>query len=132
MNNLKNTDIMKNQFLATLLVTLSLNCFGQDTLNTNTLHQQFFSLSPISKKVGKVNGLAFGVGHVENRNVENQTINGLNLEANPAPLAIALIAFIYIPYLPERIINNSRKHDSISKHNFVIKNWSCSQNLKVN
>jgi hypothetical protein len=123
---------MKNHFLVTLLAALSLNCFGQDTLNTNTLHQQFFSLSPISKKVDKVNGFVLGIGHVDNKWIENQTVNGLNLEANPVPLAGAFMVFMAIPYLPEIIKNNAKKNDSISEHNFVIKNWNYTPNLKIN
>jgi hypothetical protein len=123
---------MKNHFLILLLVALSISCFGQDTIVYKPTHSQIFSLSPISKKVDKVNGLAFGVGHVENRKVENQTINGLNLEANPAPIAGALMAFMAISYLPDIIENNAKKHDSIIKHNFIIKNWNYTANLKIN
>jgi len=123
---------MKNHFLVLLLAIVSINCIGQDTITYKPTHSQVFSLSPMSKKVGEINGLVFGAGHVENRKIESQTINGLNLEANPAPFAGALIAFIAIPYLPEILKNNSKKHDSITKHNFIIKNWNYTPNLKIN
>jgi len=123
---------MKNHFLVLLLVAISINCFGQDTLAYKPTHSQIFSLSPMSKKVGKVNGLAFGVGHVENRKIESQTVNGFNLEANPAPIAGAFTAFLAIMYSPEIIENNTKKRDSISKHDFSIKNWTYTPNLKIN
>lgn len=45
---------------------------------------KIFSLSPISKRVNKVNDFALGVGHYENQNIKIQTINGLNIEASPS------------------------------------------------
>lgn len=123
---------MKNHFLTLLLLALSTNCFSQDSIRYIKTHSQIFSLSPISKEVNKVNGLAFGVGHVENKNVENQTVNGLNLEVNPAPIAGAFMGFIIIPYLPKIIKNNAKKHDTINDNNFVIKNWNYTPNLKIN
>jgi len=51
-------------------------------------HSQIFSLSPISKKVDKVNGFVFGVGHYENSYIKNQTINGINVDVNPIGLGI--------------------------------------------
>jgi hypothetical protein len=122
---------MKNHFLGLLLATLSSNCFSQDTIKHVPTHSQIFSLSPISKKVDKVNGFVFGVGHVENRKVENQTINGLNLEANPAPIVGAFCAFIYLMYLPE-IIEKNKKQENKSEHNFEIKNWNYTPSLKIN
>jgi hypothetical protein len=123
---------MKTHFLIFLLISLTFNCFGQDSIPIKTSHSQIFSLSPISKKVDHVNGLAFGLGHIENRYVENQTINGLNLEANPAPIVGALVVFMALPYLPEIIENNTKMHDSIPEHNFIIKNWNYTPNLKIN
>jgi len=123
---------MKNHFSVLLLVALSSNCFGQDTIKYKPTHSQIFSLSPISKKVDKVNGLAFGVGHVENRKIENQTINGWNLEANPAPIAGAFTAFLAIMYSPDIIENNAKKKGKSQIHNFEIKNWNYTPNLKIN
>lgn len=122
---------MKNHFLVLLFVTVSIHCFGQDTIKYKSTHSQIFSLSPISKKVYKVNGLAFGVGHVENKRIENQTVNGFNLEANPAPIAGAIGAFMYLMYLPE-IIEKNEKHKNKSEHNFIIKNEENILNLKIN
>ncbi|WP_337968330.1 hypothetical protein [uncultured Flavobacterium sp.] len=97
------------------------------------LHSQIFSLSPMSKKVDKVNGLVFGIGHVENKRVANQTINGLNVEANPAPIAGAFLAFMSLMYLPESIKNN-KKVDSIKNTEayYKIKNMNYSPDLKLN
>lgn len=123
---------MKTHFIALLLAIVSTNCLGQDTLTDKSTHKQIFGLSPLSKKIDNVNGLVLGLGHVENRNIENQTINGLNIEANPAPIAGACLAFIAIPYLPDIIENHAKKRDSLFKHNFIIKNWNYDTNLKIN
>jgi hypothetical protein len=122
---------MKNHFLVVLLAALSINCFGQDTIPCNRTHSQIFSLSPMSKNVDKVNGLAFGVGHVENKRIENQTINGLNLEVNPAPIVGAMGAFMYVMYLPE-IIEKNKKYGNKSERNFIIKSEVNTPNLKIN
>lgn len=58
---------------------------------------KIFSLSPISKRVNKVNGFALGVGHYENRNIKLQTINGLNIEASPLSIALFSIS-INVPF----------------------------------
>ncbi len=123
---------MKNHFLILLLIALSISCFGQDTITHTPTHSQIFGLSPLPKKISNVNGLVLGLGHVENRNIKNQTINGLNLEANPAPIVGALLAFIAVVHLPDIIENNARTHDSIIEHNFIIKNWNYTPNLKIN
>ncbi|WP_417942744.1 hypothetical protein [Flavobacterium sp. RS13.1] len=58
---------------------------------------KIFSLSPISKRVNKVNGFALGAGHFENQNITLQVINGLNIEASP--VSLALISFsINVPF----------------------------------
>ncbi|CAD0003640.1 LA_2272 family surface repeat-containing protein [Flavobacterium chungangense] len=58
---------------------------------------KIFSLSPISKRVNKVNGFALGAGHFENQNIRLQVINGLNIEASP--ISLALISFsINVPF----------------------------------
>ena len=100
---------MKKIIILILLSNFSISMFSQNNVSSNSKHSQIFSLSPISKKVDKVNGLVFGVGHVENKNIESQTINGLNIEANPAPIAGALISFIAIMHLPDVIKNKPWK-----------------------
>ncbi len=122
---------MKNLFLVLLLVTISIDSFGQDTIPYSPTHSQIFSLSPISKRVDKVNGLVFGVGHVENKRIENQTINGLNIEANPAPIVGAFISFIAIVHFLD-IIEHRIKNENNQVHNFDIKNWNYTPNLKIN
>ncbi|WP_264536048.1 LA_2272 family surface repeat-containing protein [Flavobacterium sp. N1736] len=97
------------------------------------LHSQIFSLSPISKKVDKVNGLVFGLGHIENKNIEYQTINGINIEANPAPAAGAFYAFICLMHLDEKIRNN--KINGIVKttdEDFKIKSVRYAPDLQLN
>src|SRR6218665_311898 len=97
------------------------------------LHSQIFSLSQMYKNVDKVNGLVFGVGHVENKRVASQTINGINAEVNPAPVAGAFIAFMSLVYLPE-IIRNNKKSDSIknTEDYYRIKNMNYAPHLKLN
>lgn len=58
---------------------------------------KIFSLSPISRRVNKVNGFALGVGHYENHNIKLQTINGLNIEASPLSLALFTVS-INVPF----------------------------------
>lgn len=50
-----------------------------------------FSLSPISRKVEKVNGLALGVGHFRSELIPMQTVNGINAEISPVGLGMLLI-----------------------------------------
>lgn len=47
------------------------------------------ALSPISRRVKLVNGMALGVGYFENQRIKFQKVNGLNLEASP--LSVALV-----------------------------------------
>lgn len=58
---------------------------------------KIFSLSPISRRVNKVNGFALGVGHYENEKIKLQTINGLNVEASPLSVALFTIS-INVPF----------------------------------
>ncbi len=124
---------MKTRILL-LVMIFSLKGFSQDSLAVPELRSQVFSLSPISKKVDEVNGLVFGVGHVENRKVTSQTINGANIEANPAPIAGAFVAFLAILNLPE-IFKNNKYQDSIDENSeeyLKIKNWDYTPHLKIN
>jgi hypothetical protein len=58
---------------------------------------KIFSLSPISRRVNKVNGFALGVGHYENAKINLQTINGLNVEASPLSAVLFTIS-INVPF----------------------------------
>jgi len=58
---------------------------------------KIFSLSPISRRVKRVNGFALGVGHYENQKIKSQTINGVNIEASPMGLAMMSFA-INVPF----------------------------------
>ena len=79
-----------------LLFGFCLYAFAQDSLTISKikLKSQIFSLSPISKKVDVVNGLAFGVGHYDDKNIVDQTINGVNVEASPIGLAFPFLLFL--------------------------------------
>ena len=124
---------MKTKFLS-LLMIISLNSFSQEYSMKDTLRTQVFSLSPISKNVDKVNGLVFGLGHLDNKHVSVQIINGLNIEANPAPIAGTFIAFLGIIYLPE-IIKNSNEEFRLKKlkgDQLKIKDFDAVSNLKLN
>lgn len=149
---------MKTKILLLLILTAKIT-YGQDTIvkvkqdsiryiNPNRLEifywikerNQVFAITPLSKRIEKVNGLALGFGHLDNKFVEKQTINGLNIEANPAPVAGALMAFMALMYLPEVISNigtrtPTRVGDSlvyITEDNLVIKNIDKTPKLKMN
>ncbi|WP_339888308.1 hypothetical protein [uncultured Flavobacterium sp.] len=99
--------LMRKMFAKSYLVFLLFGILNANSQNDSIFyktHSQIFSLSPISRKVDKVNGLVFGVGHFENKRIQNQTINGLNIEVNGAPIAGVFLGFMSIMYLPE-IIN---------------------------
>lgn len=131
------TIIMKTSFLVLLLFVFGV-IHAQDTIKSPVidsvkLHSQIFSLSPISKKIDKVNGLVLGVGHVENKHISSQVINGVNIEANPAPAVGALMGFMSLMYLPEIIKNNKRTHYvRNSEEDYKIKNMSYTPELKLN
>ena len=99
---------MKKIFLLLLVFGFS-KMVGQDTIRYET-HSQVFSLSPISKRVDKVNGLVIGAGHFYSRYIDKQTINGVNIEANPLVLAIPF----YVFYIPEIIRDNKINIDKDS------------------
>jgi hypothetical protein len=122
---------MKNHFLVLLLVTVSIHCFGQDTIPCSQTHSQIFSLSPMSKNVDKVNGLVLGLGHVDNRKIENQAINGCNIEINPVPVAAGMAGFLLLIYLPE-IIKKNDFFTTKTPNSFVIENFTSSPYLKIN
>jgi len=95
---------MKTKFLL-VMVLITNFISAQDSIPVSTVesietHSQIFSLSPISKKVDKVNGVVFGVGHYQNKHIEKQTINGVNVDINPIGLGLPM----FIIYLPD-IIN---------------------------
>lgn len=71
---------------------------------------QLIALTPLSKNIQKVNGIAIGFGHVHNGRVSEQKINGINVEANPAPIVGALMGFFMIMHLPDIIKANSPVH----------------------
>lgn len=109
---------MKTKFL--LLLVLATNFISaQDSIpypefESIKTHSQIFSLSPISKKVDKVNGLVFGVGHYQNKRIEKQTINGINVDVNPIGASIPFI----IVFIPDMI----RKGTFLDKEdpNFIV------------
>lgn len=77
-------------------MSISLTGFSQEFKVTDSLKTRVFSFSPMSPKVGVVNGFVMGVGHYDGPRIKKQKINGFNLEASP--LSLALISFgITIP-----------------------------------
>lgn len=99
---------MKNVFLVLMTCFFSI-VFGQKN-NIFETHSQIFSLSPIAKRVDKVNGLVIGAGHFDSQYINKQTINGINLEANPMVIAIPFFVF----YIPEIISQNKVNIDKDS------------------
>jgi hypothetical protein len=82
-------ELMKKKSLVVIIFTFWLNhchIFAHEVV-MDSLRTQIFSLSPISKKVGQVNGVVLGLG------LEYDTkINGLNIEVHPfTPLAFLLV-----------------------------------------
>ncbi|MEO5775616.1 MAG: hypothetical protein ABIQ27_01845 [Flavobacterium sp.] len=125
---------MKTKFLF-LLMILSLKGFSQDNISIQItpLKTQAFSLSPMSSKLQKVNGLVFGLGHIDNKKISRQTINGLNLEANPAPIAGAFAAFLMVMYLPEIIKNGGKQNDTLNGDLYLkVEDWDKTPFLKLN
>lgn len=128
---------MKTSILMLLIFVMQItNAQDSTKVSANepiAMHTQVFSLSPISKKVDKVNGLVVGFGHINNKNIANQNINGLNIEANPAPAVGALLAFMSIMYLPE-IIERNKVSDSIKRTEdyYKINNLTSTPHLRLN
>lgn len=130
-----------------LLTLFSKIIYGQDTIRQEPRQrQQFFStekrthvfsFSPMSRKTAKVDGLVLGFGHIDNKLVEKQTINGLNVEANPAPGVGALLGFMALMYLPEMLSKQRQARVSdtlytIKKPDFLIPKWEKTPCLKLN
>jgi phosphate/sulfate permease len=130
-----------------LMIVISKIIYAQDSIvkQGRTWENNFskeklthvFSVSPMSRKTEKVNGLVVGFGHVDNKLVENQTINGINAELNPAPIVGGFIAFLWVMYLPETLSKNRkiRVSDTLNyykKPDFKIPNWDKSPHLKLN
>ncbi len=136
---------MKTKFL--LLLILTANTYAQDSIVKQERYRQHgfskekrthvFSVSPMSRKTAKVDGLVLGFGHVDNKLVEKQTINGLNIEANPAPIVGGFLVFLGIMHLPD-ILSKDRKAtvaDTLYRSktpNFIIPKWDKTPLLKLN
>lgn len=137
---------MKTKFLVLLLFTVQM-IHSQDTIfkQPRYLIQNFskekrthvFSVSPMSKKTATVDGLVLGFGHIDNKLVEKQTINGLNVELNPAPVVAAFGAFMGIMHLPE-ILSKKRQKTVVDtlhlrkKPDFFIPDIDKTPSLKLN
>lgn len=71
-----------------LILFTSTFIWAQDSLSFKT--QRGFSLSPISRKVDRVDGLVLGVGHFRSALLPKQTVNGINAELSPSLVAYGL------------------------------------------
>ncbi len=129
------------------MIVISKIIYAQDTIvKQGRIWQNNFSkekltpilsVSPMSRKTEKVNGLVIGFGHVDNKLVEKQTINGINAELNPAPILGGFMALMYVMYLPESLSKNRkiRVEDTLhytKKPDFIIPNWDKTPYLKLN
>lgn len=126
---------MKTSIL--VVISFVFGCsYGQDFIQIQNdsvaVHSQIFSLSPMSRKVDKVNGLVLGFGHIDNKNIEHQSINGLNIEANPAPAVGVLYAFMALMYFDKIIENNKIKVIKTTEEDYRIKNMNYTPDLKLN
>lgn len=122
------------------LAIFSATCvIGQDTIQSpETIslqtHSQIFSLSPMSKKVDEVNGLVFGLGHIDNKHISEQKINGINVEINPAPIAGTFLAFIAVVHLPDIIVAQTGKnYRNVEDDSFMkINDFRTNPHIKLN
>ena len=78
---------MKSIYLF-LMVLFTSAFFAQQPTKVDSLKTRMFNLSPMSSKVGRVNGLVLGAGHYDNTKIEMQHINGLNIEASPLAILV--------------------------------------------
>jgi hypothetical protein len=79
------TTIMKTNFLILFLASFLFG-FSQENVNQDSLKTTVFSLTPRTKKVQQVNGLAIGIGYDIGENNTVKKVNGLNIEINPFTL----------------------------------------------
>ena len=86
----------KNLILVIAVFFINVNQNFAQEIKTDSLRTQIFSLSPISKKVGQVNGMVLGVGIWEDERPIK--INGLNIEIHP----LAILGLMIID--PEKIM----------------------------
>nr|WP_294787333.1 hypothetical protein [uncultured Flavobacterium sp.] len=103
----ENSSKIKDTLVGNVSVNQSLSIDGKDVdlhyfnwKSENNLRNdsiKIFSLSPISRKVNKVNGFVLGGGHYENQKIKLQKINGLNVEASPLSLALFTIS-LNVPF----------------------------------
>lgn len=137
---------MNAKILILLLFTVQI-IYPQDTLAKQPRYQlhnfskqkrtHVFSISPMSRKTAKVDGLVLGLGHIDNKLIEKQAINGLNVELNPAPAVGALVAFMGIMYLPEILSKKRQKTVADTLHlrkkpDFFIPDFDKTPSLKLN
>ena len=149
---------MKLHFTAFLMLLLSNMVLAQDTITVTTENRmlplageehkevyaneqsesmntrdsiRIFSLSPIHRRVKKVNGLTLGVGHFRNSRIKFQEVNGLNIEASP--IAAGLITF-GIGITIESFFVAARKDpfESFSLSRTVLKQDDDILNIRVN
>ncbi len=84
------TDVMKELFKFPGIPTEPFARKAPNVKRNDTI--KIFSLSPIHRRVKRVDGMALGVGHYENERIEFQQVNGFNIEASPLPLALMTFA----------------------------------------
>ena len=79
------TIIMKTHFLILFMVSFFFG-FAQESVSQDSLKTVIFSLTPRTKKVQQVNGLAIGLGYDIDADSKIKKVNGLNVEINPFTL----------------------------------------------
>lgn len=80
---------MKTNFLIIFLSTFFCG-FAQDFVPQDSLKTVIFSLTPRTKKIRKVNGLAMGLGYDMFENSKIKKVNGLNIEVNPLTIFVVM------------------------------------------
>lgn len=140
--------LAKTKTICFLLVILfALKSYAQDSIQkygrpwetgfSKEKRIHIFSISPMSRKTARVDGLVLGFGHIDNKLVEKQRINGLNVEVNPAPIVAAFGAFLALTYLPETL--SKKRAETVAdtlyrnkKPDFSIPNIDKTPALKIN
>ena len=111
---------MKTLIKTALLLLISFKSFGQQSPVAQ--HGQIFCLSPVPATVNRVNGMCLGIGHNWS-DYKPKTINGLNIEVNPAtPIMVLFLD-------PDRI-----DHDSLQTtvNGLHLSTGGLSGNVKLN
>ncbi|MBW1294228.1 LA_2272 family surface repeat-containing protein [Aquimarina litoralis] len=122
---------MKRKVVVILLILISISVFSQEKKkNSKVQNTKSLSFSPIHSRITNVNGLVVGLGHYENKKIDYQKINGVNIDVlHPAPLLI-MTAGLEIPIrlLPVGLTFDGFTDIHVIDRNFDIEKTQLSMN----